>query len=295
MIQKFLPAAIAAMLFSNSLTAQNAMPVISNLRATAEPGTREIAIRYDVTNAGNKNVNINFQLLVNDKDCSPVQCLEVFGDVGYPVKTGTGKLIVCRLVESFTDVNNYKVKLVAEDLQKPDISRLTGEVNIDNIRNDMSFLSVKRYFREDSLQVRNIMQKIGRDFTDNKLTLQKQEFVHAGHIATNLVAMLPGISGDNKLFIIGAHWDAVKGSPGSDDNASGVAGVLEVMRVLSKYTFQHSVCFAAFDMEEENLLGSREFVSRLNNNKVFQTGLMINLDIASHVNSLKSLEKCWIS
>lgn len=49
----------------------------------------------------------------------------------------------------------------------------------------------------------------------------------------NLVVGLPGTDPDLPWLDVGAHWDSVADSPGADDNASGVAGVLEVARVLA--------------------------------------------------------------
>ncbi len=42
-----------------------------------------------------------------------------------------------------------------------------------------------------------------------------------------------GISREKALVIVGAHYDTVSGSPGADDNASGIAGVMEVARILA--------------------------------------------------------------
>jgi Peptidase family M28 len=282
MWKKNLILVVAYILLCKCVSAENPVPVISNLRASAEPGSREIAVRYDLSAAADKNFHISFQLLSDEKESETLPCLEVYGDVGYPVKAGTDKLIICLCAEPFTDMYTYKVKLIIEGQQKPDIGRLTREVSLENIKNDISFLSVKRYFREDSLQLNNIVQKIGTDFTDHQIGLQKQEFNYAGHTATNLVGFLPGMNAGNKIFIIGAHWDAVKGSPGSDDNASGVAGMLEVMRVLSNYKFHHSIYFAAFDMEEEGLFGSKEFVKRLAKSNPAQEVLYINLDMIGY-------------
>ena len=44
----------------------------------------------------------------------------------------------------------------------------------------------------------------------------------------NVIAKLPGQLNPDKTFVIGAHFDTVPGSPGADDNASAVAGMLDV-------------------------------------------------------------------
>ena len=71
-----------------------------------------------------------------------------------------------------------------------------------------------------------------------------------------------------KHIIIGAHYDTVPGSPGADDNASGIAALLECARVLQKSNIDKKVTFVAFDAEEVQpgagaLRGSSHFVSSL--------------------------------
>lgn len=57
-------------------------------------------------------------------------------------------------------------------------------------------------------------------------------------------------------ILVGAHYDAVIGTPGADDNASGVAVLLELARYTASHRCNRPVWFVAFDMEEYGLLGS---------------------------------------
>ncbi len=72
---------------------------------------------------------------------------------------------------------------------------------------------------------------------------------------TNVVAALPGQLHPGQIYIVGAHYDSVD-CPGADDNASGVAAVLEAARILSQYQFERTILFIAFDREEDGLIGS---------------------------------------
>lgn len=59
--------------------------------------------------------------------------------------------------------------------------------------------------------------------------------------------------------LMGAHLDDVPSfgyAPGADDNASGVAAVLEAARVMRNYSFANTMRFAAFNAEEQGLIGS---------------------------------------
>ena len=60
----------------------------------------------------------------------------------------------------------------------------------------------------------------------------------------NIVATLPGIdNSSNAIFIICAHYDTVKNSPGANDDGSGVVAVLSIAEILSKYSFNHTIKF----------------------------------------------------
>ena len=89
---------------------------------------------------------------------------------------------------------------------------------------------------------------------------------------TNLVAELPGQT--DTPVLIGAHYDSTASAesgyqpaddpaPGADDDASGVAAVLEVARLLSGQALHHPVRFVLFDGEEVGLLGSSYHAEQL--------------------------------
>ena len=105
----------------------------------------------------------------------------------------------------------------------------------------------------------------------------------------NVVGMLPGSNRalSHQPVVIGAHYDhlgidAATGRPypGADDNASGIAVLLEVASNLSRsYTPARPVLFVAFTGEESGLLGSQYFVA--NPPGIFETDdiyAMVNLD-----------------
>jgi aminopeptidase YwaD len=88
-----------------------------------------------------------------------------------------------------------------------------------------------------------------------------------GKVYRNVVATKypdrPGRGGELPPLLIGAHYDTVSGSPGADDNASGLVVLLEVASRLSKQPLARPIWLVAFCLEEQGLLGSQAFVSRL--------------------------------
>jgi len=91
----------------------------------------------------------------------------------------------------------------------------------------------------------------------------------------NVVATLRGrLEGKNEeIIVIGSHYDTVSGSPGADDNASGVAVLLEVARLLQGFRLEKTLEFVAFTNEEApffrtSAMGSAHYVrSALRQNK----------------------------
>ncbi len=83
---------------------------------------------------------------------------------------------------------------------------------------------------------------------------------------TNVVAELPGTTRPEEIVLVGAHFDAFY--LGADDNASGVAALLELARVLSQHRFERTLRFVGFDMEELGLAGSTSYVDTLSDDRL---------------------------
>jgi Zn-dependent M28 family amino/carboxypeptidase len=83
--------------------------------------------------------------------------------------------------------------------------------------------------------------------------------------AANVVGRIAGHERSSRVIVVSAHYDhdgVVNGTlyPGADDNASGVAALLECARYLRAHPPRHTFLFAAFDAEELGLQGARAFV-----------------------------------
>jgi len=76
----------------------------------------------------------------------------------------------------------------------------------------------------------------------------------------NLIARIEGSMDPDRVFVIGAHFDTIATTTGADDNASGVAGMLECARILAGMDLPYSVEFVAFTLEELGLFGSYHYV-----------------------------------
>ena len=101
----------------------------------------------------------------------------------------------------------------------------------------------------------------------------------------NLLGMCIGTDPTLPYFVVSAHYDHLgirdgQIYPGADDDASGVAVVLELAAFCLKTPFRHTVVFAAFDAEERGLQGARAFFVKppVPQNRI---ALNVNLDMVS--------------
>ena len=78
----------------------------------------------------------------------------------------------------------------------------------------------------------------------------KQPYVVAGVESSNLEVTVQGGVRAGEIVLVGAHYDTVPGTPGADDNASGVAGLLEIARALRGAHPALTIKLVAFVNEE---------------------------------------------
>ncbi|MGB3512226.1 MAG: M28 family peptidase [Microcoleaceae cyanobacterium] len=120
------------------------------------------------------------------------------------------------------------------------------------------------------------------------------EFQVRGKTHHNLVLNLPGISksekGDLPPILIGAHYDTKPNTPGADDNATGIAVLLELAREFASSPLKYPVSLVAFDMEEYGLLGSQHYAEKLRQ-KQQQLRLMISLEMLGYCDDTPNSQK----
>lgn len=120
----------------------------------------------------------------------------------------------------------------------------------------------------DESQTQRTVQHLRGKLESYGLTVETWKFHTKQYgTVTNLIATKPGIDEPQRIIEIGAHYDTVPGSPGADDNSSGVAGVLEAARVLAPLRLEKSVRFCLYGAEEIGLVGSSLHVRELEKNK----------------------------
>jgi hypothetical protein len=143
-------------------------------------------------------------------------------------------------------------------------------------------------------------------FTTGSIVNAGSEIIVKNSVTRNVIMLLPGEDElmKNEYLIIGGHFDHLgMGGPssragdtvavhhGADDNASGIAGVIELAEkfALTKGSHKRSIIFAAFSGEELGLLGSKYFTDNplIDLSKV---NAMINLDMVGRLRDSSALQ-----
>lgn len=109
----------------------------------------------------------------------------------------------------------------------------------------------------------------------------------------NVMGILKGTNAkDDRVFIISGHldsrrtdvMDSVNAAPGANDDASGVAAVMECARIMSSHEFNGTIIFVGVSGEEQGLLGSK-FLADQARDKGWNISAVLNNDIVGSNNS----------
>ncbi|HNP61610.1 MAG TPA: M28 family peptidase [Nitrospirales bacterium] len=122
-----------------------------------------------------------------------------------------------------------------------------------------------------------------------------QKFDVSGNICENIVAEVPGTDRREDILVIGAHYDSVKGSPGANDNGTGIAAMLALARQFAQSPVSRTLRFVAFSNEEPPFfqttsMGSRVYAqrSRQQNERII---LMLSLETIGYYSEASNSQR----
>lgn len=169
---------------------------------------------------------------------------------------GAGQLFVTRMpARSFEGplppISPAQVKL-AERLEAH-VETIAGRIGERNIFRYPSLLRAAEYIEES--------------FISADHEPRSQEFEVQAKAVRNIEVDIRGEEPEAGIVVVGAHYDSVHGSPGANDNGTGVAAVLELARLLNDQKLRRTVRLVAFVNEEPpffytNAMGSVRYAGR---------------------------------
>lgn len=148
---------------------------------------------------------------------------------------------------------------------------ITGpKINSKRLLEDVKNLVGERYEEVDRLKtIDYIIQQL------KQAGWQPQERLFADGI--NIFAERSGTDTEAGAILIAAHYDTVLNSPGADDNATGIATVLEVARLLRSLPTPRTLQIAFFDQEEKGLRGSLAYTAIAENLKNLRGAIILDM------------------
>jgi aminopeptidase YwaD len=118
-----------------------------------------------------------------------------------------------------------------------------------------------------------------RSFFQNVVGLETS-LNYFGSGGSNVVGtLLAGSATNQEVIVVGAHLDSYPiSSPGADDDASGVATVMEIAQAMAQYQYNRTIIFVAFNSEEQGLVGSNAYANTLVNQNA-SVAVVYNFDM----------------
>lgn len=163
----------------------------------------------------------------------------------------------------------------------------------ENLKRTVEYLAIyigERSFR-DVGKLNRCADFIEERFNSYGCEPGRQSFTYQDNVYHNIVCTVRGTQPLDGIIVVGAHYDTVIGTPGADDNASGVAGLLELARLTSQAALPRTVHFVAFTLEEPPVfmtsrMGSHVYAKSLKQDGAKVLG-MISLEMLGYYSGRK--------
>lgn len=278
--------AVIIVLISGTAFAQNATPTLSNITALADTILHRLTITYDVSDAENDTLEVFLNVSANGGTYFEQNTTNATGDVGFPVLPGTTKQIRWDYPDSLSAMlSSLQVKLIADDrAELITIPQILTQIDSNRMKQNIQWLEGIRHRTTGATHLQEVRDSLLARFQQAGLDTRIHEFPFNNYTGQNIIGRKASTFNDTRTYIVDGHYDTVDDSPGADDNASSIAGILEILRVIAPLHLNHSVDFIGFDLEEQGLLGSEAFVPN-GIQPDEQVAGVINMDMIGYYNN----------
>lgn len=175
-------------------------------------------------------------------------------------------LFIARPVPVIEDLNKYENNVSAKNLEK-------------------HVYAMSETFAPRDLDHQENLTKVGlyieNEFLKSTQNVSIQKFEYSNDVYFNVIAKYGNLESDD-IVIVGAHYDGYSDLPGADDNASGVAGILELSRLMPSLDLTNKqIHLVAYTLEEPPSFGTRFMGSAVHAEsvKTEDIKLMISLEM----------------
>ncbi|MDR0364668.1 MAG: M28 family peptidase [Bacteroidales bacterium] len=173
----------------------------------------------------------------------------------------------------------------------PNIETLLNQISIDSIMNIIQHLEdygTRLYSTSQAVEAANWIKE---RYESWGLQTALENFNGYGYLgpvnSSNVIAIQQGTTKPDEYIICGGHYDSINwydgdAAPGSDDNSTGTAGVMEIARIFSQYEFERSIIYCAFGAEEVGLCGSDAYAVKCKSDNMNILGYF-NIDMSGYI------------
>jgi leucyl aminopeptidase len=192
-----------------------------------------------------------------------------------------GTPVPVRSLVSYTIDNGMTVNALFSELQ---------ELNIRNTITTMSNYNNRYYTSQTGVDSAHWLKSHWESLAAGRPDVSVATFTHPGWAQPSVILTITGTTLPNEVVVLGGHLDSINGgspstgrAPGSDDDASGISSLTEVIRaaMAKGYRPARTVKFMGYAAEEVGLKGSREIALWHSNNGVNVVGVL-QLDMTNY-------------
>jgi hypothetical protein len=199
-------------------------------------------------------------------------------------------VIILILITIFT-IQNYPASSEAKNF-----SRLSDTANIR--KNLESIINTSDYRNHKNIDILDtVAERIRQKFLRHTKRVSIQDYKVEGKGYKNIIASFGPEEG--KRIIVGAHYDVCGEQDGADDNASGVAGVLELARLLNGQELKYRIDLVAYTLEEPPYFNTKEMGSYVHAKSLHDANIpvkgMISLEMIGYFSDEKNSQGYPIS
>jgi len=164
----------------------------------------------------------------------------------------------------FNSSKSVSVVVVDAERLKAHVSKLSDEFYPRNHLNLQNLNATADYVRSE-------FEKTGGKVSEQRFTVNGAEY-------RNVRLELGEDEADGRI-VVGAHYDSAFDTHGADDNASGVAGLIELANLIAKQNLSRKVEFVVFSLEEPPFFGTEEMGSFVHAQWLREKGVKVKLTI----------------
>lgn len=223
---------------------QNQPPRLKNVQVSADTVARQVVVTYSLADKEEPQLKVSLKASGDGGATYLLNTESASGDVGYPVPAGPQKKIVWSYAGSTFHLPDLRIKLDADTLFKIDIASLVGQVDSNRIPKSLSAMYGQRSHLTPAgvAHLAKVRTCLDKPLAESGLEVSRQPFKFAKYDASNLYVRKAGLADKAKTFVVCSYYNSSPAeSYGADASASGMAGVLEALRILSKYNFANQI------------------------------------------------------